>query len=68
LRGILKVPGFVDSDPEENVETSVSRPFDQPRNRSHVLPLPIDNQGVEVYFRGLAIQAEKIGCDKSGGY
>jgi hypothetical protein len=32
------------------------------------LPLPIDNQGVEVYFRGLAIQAEKIGCDKSGGY
>jgi hypothetical protein len=51
---------FVDSDLEENVEISIRESLDRARNTKLVLPTPIDNQGLEVSFCGLAVTAGRV--------
>jgi hypothetical protein len=51
---------FVDSDLEENVETSIKDALSRTRNAKLVLPSPLDNQGIEVSFCGLAVTAGRI--------
>jgi len=51
---------FVDSDLEENVETSVKERLNRARSTKLVLPTPLDNQGIEVSFCGLAVTAGRM--------
>jgi hypothetical protein len=48
---------FVDSDLEENAEPSIKNVLNRAHNTKHPLPTPLDNQGVEVSFCGLAVTA-----------
>jgi len=56
---------FVDSDLEENAEVSIKDAFNRTHNPKLALPTPLDNQGVEVTFCGLAVTAGQI-VDPSG--
>ena len=51
---------FVDSDLEENSEISIKEALNRARNRKLALPTPLDNQGIEVSFCGLAVTAGRI--------
>jgi hypothetical protein len=46
---------FVDSDLEENVERSIKESLDRSRDTKLILPAPLDNQGIEVSFCGVAV-------------
>jgi hypothetical protein len=48
---------LVDSDLEENAEISIKNALNGTRNTKLALPAPLDNQGVEVSFCGLAVTA-----------
>jgi hypothetical protein len=56
---------FVDSDLEENVETSIKKSLNNPSGGTHTLPPPINNEGIDVNFCGLAVTAGRI-VDPSG--
>jgi hypothetical protein len=51
---------FVDSDLEENAEITVEDALNRARNTKLTLPVPLDNQGIEVSFCGLAVTAGRI--------
>ena len=51
---------FVDSDLEENAEKSINDALNGVRNTKLALLAPLDNQGVEVSFCGLAVSTSKI--------
>jgi hypothetical protein len=51
---------LVDSDLEENVEISIKEALNQVRNPRLVLPAPLNNQGIEIYFCGLATTTAQI--------
>jgi hypothetical protein len=51
---------FVDSDLEENVETSIKKSLNIVGGGTRILPLPIDNDGIDVAFCGLAVTAGRI--------
>jgi hypothetical protein len=46
---------FVDSDLEENVETSIREALDRPSKTKLALPALLDNRGIEISFCGLAV-------------
>jgi hypothetical protein len=48
---------FVDSDLEENVETSIKEGLNRTRNAKLLLSSPIENNGIEISFCGLAVTA-----------
>jgi hypothetical protein len=56
---------FVDSDLEENVETSIERKLNNLRDGTHTLPPPIYNDGICVTFCGLAVTAGRRVDDPS---
>jgi hypothetical protein len=56
---------LVDSDLEENAETSIEKSLNSPRGGTRILPSPINNEGIEVDFCGLAVTAGRI-VDPSG--
>jgi hypothetical protein len=56
---------FVDSDLEENVETSIKKRLNPQRGGTSVLPSPINNDGIDITFCGLAVTAGRI-VDPSG--
>jgi hypothetical protein len=51
---------FVDSDLEENAETSIKEALNRTRNTKLQRLSPLDNQGIEVSFCGLAVTAGRI--------
>jgi hypothetical protein len=51
---------FVDSDLGENTEISIKEALNRARNTKLALPTPLDNQGIEVSFCGLAVTAGRI--------
>lgn len=51
---------FVDSDLEENAEMSIKDAINRARNTKLELPAPLDNQGIEVSFCGLAVTEGRI--------
>lgn len=51
---------FVDTDLEENVETSVKESLNRSGKPKLALPGPLDNYGIEVSFCGLAVTAGRI--------
>jgi len=51
---------LVDSDLEENVETSVKQGLNRARKTKLAMPAPLDNQGIEVSFCGIAVTAGRI--------
>ena len=51
---------FVDSDLEENTEISIKESLNRARNTKLALPTPLDNEGIEVSFCGLAVTAGRI--------
>lgn len=51
---------FVDSDLEENAEISIKDALNRARNTKLALPTPLDNEGVEISFCGLAVTAGRI--------
>jgi hypothetical protein len=51
---------LVDSDLEENVEIPIKVALDRTRNRKLQMPTPLDNEGVEISFCGLAVTAGQI--------
>jgi hypothetical protein len=51
---------FVDTDLEENVETSVMEALNRTRKSKSALPTPLDNHGIEVSFCGLAVTKGRI--------
>ena len=51
---------FVDSDLEENAEKSIKDALNRTRNTKLAMPVPVNNQGVEVSFCGLAVTAGRI--------
>lgn len=56
---------FVDSNLEENVETSIKKSLNNPSGGTRLLPPPINNDGIDVAFCGLAVTAGHI-VDPSG--
>jgi hypothetical protein len=56
---------FVDSDLEENVEASIRRSLNSANGEMSILPAPINNDGIDVTFCGLAVTAGHI-VDLSG--
>lgn len=56
---------FVDSDLEENVETSIKKSINNHGGGTRILPSPINNAGINVAFCGLAVTAGRI-VDPSG--
>jgi hypothetical protein len=56
---------FVDSDLEENVETSIKRSLNNPNGETRILPSPINNDGIDVVFCGIAVTTGRI-VDPSG--
>jgi len=56
---------FVDSDLEENVETSIKKTLNNPSGGMRILPSPLNNDGIDVTFCGLAVTAGRI-VDPSG--
>jgi hypothetical protein len=56
---------FVDSDLEENVETSIKKSLNNPSGGTRTLPPPLNNDGIDVTFCGLAVTAGRI-VDPSG--
>jgi hypothetical protein len=51
---------FVDSDLEENVETSIKEALNRVRKTGSALPVPLDNEGIEVSFCGFAVTSGQI--------
>jgi hypothetical protein len=51
---------IVDTDLEENVERSIMEGLNRSRNINLSLPTPLDNQGIEVAFCGIAVTAPRI--------
>jgi hypothetical protein len=51
---------LVDSDLEENVETSIKEGLNRNRNAKLPLRSPIENEGIKVSFCGLAVKAGRI--------
>ena len=56
---------FVDSDLEENVETAIKKSLNNPSGGTPILPSPINIDGIDVTFCGLAVTAGRI-VDPSG--
>lgn len=56
---------FVDSDLEENVEPSIKKSLDNRSGRTLELPTPINNQGFDTTFCGLAVTTDHL-VDPSG--
>lgn len=56
---------FIDSDLEENVETSIKKSLNNPSGGTRILPSPLNNEGIAVTFCGLAVTAGRI-VDPSG--
>ncbi len=56
---------FVDSDLEENVEPPIKASLNGAVSRRHKLPPPVENEGIEISFCGLAVTAGRI-VDPSG--
>jgi hypothetical protein len=51
---------FVDTDLEENVETSIRESLNRTHKSRPSLPAPLDNNGIEVSFCGLAVTTGRI--------
>jgi hypothetical protein len=51
---------FIDSDLEENAELSIKEALNRTQNSKLVLPTPVDNQGLDIFFCGLATTAGRI--------
>lgn len=51
---------FIDSDLEENAELSIKDALNRAHNSKLVLPTPVDNQGLNIFFCGLATTAGQI--------
>ena len=59
---------FVDSDLEENVETSIKKNLNRTTDGAHTPPQLIENEGIEVAFCGLAVTKGRFGDSSSGGF
>jgi len=56
---------FVDSDLEENVEPTLKRAFNNPSGGTSILSAPMNNDGIDITFCGLAVTVGRI-VDPSG--
>jgi len=56
---------YINSDGEENADSSIRRALDGSRGKSQTLPAALDNKGIHVVFCGLAVRAGRI-VDPSG--
>jgi len=59
---------YVDSDLEENVETSINQRLNRTNDGGRILPQPIDNDGIDVAFCGLAVTTGRYDGSSSGGF
>jgi hypothetical protein len=64
-RGTSHCELLVNSDLEENVETSIKRSLNNPSGETRILPSPINNDGIDVVFCGIAVTTGRI-VDPSG--
>jgi hypothetical protein len=48
---------LVNSDLEENVEKSIKKRLNRTTDENHILPSPVENEGIDVAFCGLAVTA-----------
>jgi hypothetical protein len=59
---------FVDSDLEENVESSIEKSLSRTTDGGHALPQPIENDGIDVAFCGIAVTTGRFGDSSSGRF
>src|SRR5882762_8591986 len=57
---------LVNSDLEENVETSIKKGLNGATNEKHILPSPVENEGIDVAFCGVGVTTGRI-LDSSPG-
>jgi len=59
---------FVVSDLEENVEISIKKSLNRTTDEGRALPPPIENEGIDVSFCGLAVTTGRFGDSLPRGY